>query len=106
MRLNRPSRPGAMLAVQRTRYSRTEEGVRSRKSKAGGLVQLHHEMEVGYSRLVTISTDKKPLGNEVNMIVFTLMARPTGGCFGSKIKRRCPLDAAIYIGCAAWERSA
>ena len=25
--------------------------------QAEGLVQLHHEMEVGYSRLVTISTD-------------------------------------------------
>jgi len=25
--------------------------------QADGLVQLHHEMEVGYSRLVTISSD-------------------------------------------------
>ena len=27
------------------------------RRQAEGLVQLHHEMEVGYSRLVTISTD-------------------------------------------------
>jgi peroxiredoxin len=29
-----------------------------------GLVQLHHEMEVGYSRLVTISTDNMLATNE------------------------------------------
>jgi hypothetical protein len=27
------------------------------RRQAEGLVQLHHETEVGYSRLVTISTD-------------------------------------------------
>jgi peroxiredoxin len=32
--------------------------------QAEGLVQLHHEMEVGYSRLVTISTDNMLLTNE------------------------------------------
>ena len=32
--------------------------------RAEGLVQLHHEMEVGYSRLVTISTDNMLATNE------------------------------------------
>src|ERR1700674_4179106 len=32
--------------------------------QAEGLGQLHHEMEVGYSRLVTISTDNMLLTNE------------------------------------------
>ncbi len=32
--------------------------------QAEGLVQLHHEMEVGYSRLVTISTDNMLTTNE------------------------------------------
>jgi peroxiredoxin len=31
---------------------------------AEGLVQLHREMEVGYSRLVTISTDNMLITNE------------------------------------------
>src|SRR5260370_36985491 len=34
------------------------------RRQAEGLVQLHHEMEVGYSRLVTISTDNMVLTNE------------------------------------------
>src|SRR5260221_9410591 len=34
------------------------------RRQAEGLVQLHHEMEVGYSRLVTISTDNMLLTNE------------------------------------------
>jgi peroxiredoxin len=34
------------------------------RRQADGLVQLHHEMEVGYSRLVTISTDNMLLTNE------------------------------------------
>jgi hypothetical protein len=34
------------------------------RRQAEGLVQLHHEMEVGYSRLVTISTDNILLTNE------------------------------------------
>ena len=34
------------------------------RRQAEGLVQLHHEMEVGYSRLVTISTDNVFLTNE------------------------------------------
>ena len=34
------------------------------RRQAEGLVQLHHEMEVGYSRLVTISTDNLLLTNE------------------------------------------
>jgi peroxiredoxin len=34
------------------------------RRQAQGLVQLHHEMEVGYSRLVTISTDNMLLTNE------------------------------------------
>jgi hypothetical protein len=33
------------------------------RRQADGLVQLHHEMEVGYSRLVTISTDNMLLTN-------------------------------------------
>src|SRR5467141_3727439 len=32
--------------------------------QAEGLVQLHHEMEVGYARLVTISTDNMLTTNE------------------------------------------
>jgi hypothetical protein len=32
--------------------------------RQAGLVQLHYEMEVGYSRLVTISTDNMLLTNE------------------------------------------
>src|ERR1700687_1877190 len=32
--------------------------------QAQGLVQLHREMEVGYSRLVTISTDNKLATND------------------------------------------
>ena len=34
------------------------------RRQAEGLVRLHHEMEVGYSRLVTISTDNMLLTNE------------------------------------------
>src|SRR6201998_4944514 len=34
------------------------------RRQAEGLVQLHPEMEVGYSRLVTISTDNMLLTNE------------------------------------------
>jgi peroxiredoxin len=34
------------------------------RRQAEGLVQLHHEMEVGYCRLVTISTDNMLLTNE------------------------------------------
>jgi peroxiredoxin len=34
------------------------------RRQAEGLVQLHHEMDVGYSRLVTISTDNMLLTNE------------------------------------------
>ena len=34
------------------------------RRQAEGLVQLHHEMEVGYSRLVTISTDNMLTTNE------------------------------------------
>jgi peroxiredoxin len=34
------------------------------RRQVDGLVQLHHEMEVGYSRLVTISTDNMVLTNE------------------------------------------
>src|SRR5579864_5853756 len=34
------------------------------RRQAEGLVHLHHEMEVGYSRLVTISTDNMLLTNE------------------------------------------
>src|SRR5712692_5312877 len=34
------------------------------RRQAEGLAQLHHEMEVGYSRLVTISTDNMLLTNE------------------------------------------
>jgi peroxiredoxin len=34
------------------------------RRQAEGLVQLHREMEVGYSRLVTISTDNMLLTNE------------------------------------------
>src|SRR5258706_468496 len=34
------------------------------RRQAEGLVQLHHEMEVGYSRLVTISTDNMLATNE------------------------------------------
>jgi peroxiredoxin len=34
------------------------------RRQAEGLVQFHHEMEVGYSRLVTISTDNMLLTNE------------------------------------------
>jgi peroxiredoxin len=34
------------------------------RRKAEGLIQLHHEMEVGYCRLVTISTDNLMATNE------------------------------------------
>jgi peroxiredoxin len=34
------------------------------RRQAEGLVQLHHEMEIGYSRLVTINTDNMLLTNE------------------------------------------
>src|ERR1700744_3328886 len=34
------------------------------RRQAEGLVQLHHEMQVGYCRLVTISTDNMLLTNE------------------------------------------
>jgi peroxiredoxin len=34
------------------------------RRQAEGLVQLHHEMEVGYCRLVTISTDNMLATNE------------------------------------------
>jgi hypothetical protein len=34
------------------------------------------------------------------MIVFILTARPTGRCFGTKSKRRCPLNGRgnLYLG--------
>jgi peroxiredoxin len=38
------------------------------RRQAEGLVQLHHEMEVGYSRLVTISTDYMLLTNETEPV--------------------------------------
>jgi hypothetical protein len=34
------------------------------RRQAEGPVQLHHEMEVGYSRLVTMDTDNRLLTNE------------------------------------------
>jgi peroxiredoxin len=34
------------------------------RRQAEGLVKLHHEMEAGYSRLITISTDNMLLTNE------------------------------------------
>ena len=34
------------------------------RRQAEGLIQLHHELEVGYCRLVTISTDNMLLTNE------------------------------------------
>jgi peroxiredoxin len=37
------------------------------RRQAEGLVQLHHEMEVGYCRLVTISTDNLTETNEFRM---------------------------------------
>ena len=33
------------------------------RRQAEGLIELHHEMEVGYSRLVTVSTDNMLLTN-------------------------------------------
>src|SRR5260370_7587608 len=41
------------------------------RRQAEGLVQLHHEMEVGYSRLVTISTSNMLLTNEYPTAVAT-----------------------------------
>jgi len=34
------------------------------RRQAEGLIQLHHQMEIGYSRLLTISTDNMLLTNE------------------------------------------
>ena len=51
--------PGPMIPV----LSRGGYCPRDRH-QAEGLVQLHHEMEVGYSRLVAISTDNIVLTNE------------------------------------------
>ena len=36
------------------------------RRQAEGLVQLHHEMEVGYARLVTISTDNIVMTTELS----------------------------------------
>src|SRR6201987_4785361 len=62
------------------------------RRQAEGLVQLHHEMEVGYSRLVTISTDNMLLRNEFRSGVgahWTFLSDP-----GRKIQK--DLDIAEY----------
>ena len=51
------------------------------RRQAEGLVQLHHEMEVGYCRLVTISTDNILLTNEYRTGVgahWTFLSDPGG----------------------------
>src|SRR6202011_4046265 len=58
------------------------------RRQAEGLVQLHHEMEVGYSRLVTISTDNMLLTNEYRTGVgahWTFLSDP-----GRKVQRISP----------------
>src|SRR6266481_1683051 len=60
--------------------------------QAEGLVQLHHEMEVGYSRLVTISTDNMLTTNEYRTGVgahWTFLSDP-----GRKVQQ--DLDIAEY----------
>jgi hypothetical protein len=60
--------------------------------QAEGLVQLHHEMEVGYSRLVTISTDVMRTTNEYRTGVgahWTFLSDP-----GRKVQK--DLDIAEY----------
>jgi len=61
------------------------------RRQAEGLVQLHHEMEVGYSRLVTISTDNMLLTNEYRTGVgahWTLFIRSGAkGSEGSRHRR-------------------
>jgi peroxiredoxin len=62
------------------------------RRQAEGLVQLHHEMEVGYSRLVTISTDNMLLTNEYRTGAgahWTLLSDP-----GRKVQK--DLDIAEY----------
>jgi peroxiredoxin len=62
------------------------------RRQAEGLVQLHHEMEVGYSRLVTISTDNMLLTNEYRGGVgahWTFLSDP-----GRKVQK--DLDIAEY----------
>src|ERR1700752_3597545 len=54
---------------------------RKDRRQAEGLVQLHHEMEVGYCRLVTISTDNMLLTNEYRTGVgahWTFLSDPGG----------------------------
>ena len=53
------------------------------RRQAEGLVQLHREIEVGYSRLVTISTDNLLETNEyrtgsISKMVSTITGAPTG----------------------------
>jgi peroxiredoxin len=62
------------------------------RRQAEGLVQLHHEMEVGCSRLVTISTDNMLLTNEYRTGVgahWTFLSDP-----GRKVQK--DLDIAEY----------
>jgi hypothetical protein len=62
------------------------------RCQAEGLVQLHHEMEVGYSRLVTISPDNMLLTNEYRTGVgahWTSLSDP-----GRKVQK--DLDIAEY----------
>ena len=62
------------------------------RRQAEGLVQLHHEMEVGYSRLVTISTDNIVTTNEYRTGVgahWTFLSDP-----GRKVQK--DLDIAEY----------
>src|ERR1700687_1846966 len=64
--------------------------------QADGLVQLHHEMEVGYSRLVTISTDNILTANEYRTGVgahWTFLSDP-----GRKVQK--DLDIAEYTDAA------
>src|SRR5713226_4255426 len=70
----------------------TSEAFRSSGARSDGLVQLHHEMEVGYSRLVTISTDNMLLTNEYRDGVgahWTFLSDP-----GRKVQK--DLDIAEY----------
>jgi len=63
------------------------------RRQAEGLVQLHHEMEVGYSRLVTISTDNMLLTNEYRTGVgahWTFLSDP-----GRKVQK--DLDIAVCL---------
>jgi len=62
------------------------------RRQAEGLVQLHHELEVGYCRLVTISTDNILLTNEYRTGVgahWTFLSDP-----GRKVQK--DLDIAEY----------